>query len=71
MTRMQLTTFLTSIRPNINGAIKQHISWYASKSLNSMSLSKVLEFHNFIIQTLGLGSNILVLIYEYIQVQKN
>jgi hypothetical protein len=70
---MQVTSFLTSIPPNINGAIKQHISWYASKSLNSMSmsLSKVLEFRNFIIQILGLSSNILVLIYEYIQVQKN
>jgi hypothetical protein len=71
MTRMQVTSFLSPIPPNINGAIKQHISWYASKSLNSMSLSKVLEFRNFIIQILGLSSNILVLIYEYIQVQKN
>jgi hypothetical protein len=29
ITRMQVTSFLTSIPPNINGAIKQHISWYA------------------------------------------
>jgi hypothetical protein len=39
--RRQATAFFTSSWPNIDGAIKRHISWYASglraKSLNSMS----------------------------------
>lgn len=46
--------------------------WWCYQAMHFLVRIKVLEFHNFIIQTLGLSSNILVLkIYEYVEVQKN